>query len=387
MPNIILTPNMSLPVPVVGVDPGPDWANNVNASFTILDGHNHSSGSGVNITPSGININIDLPMNGNNLTLIRSSRYQIQDSPLSLGTDLNCTYVSGVDLYYNDGNGNQVRITQSGGVAGSPGSIANLTSPASASYVAGSSTFVWQSAASTPANMDGGSFIFRNITASSNGITISPPNALGSSYSLILPALPGSQSFMTLDASGNMAAPWTVDNSTLAISGSNVIVKPAGITTTQIAAQGVAQSNIYIKSTGTSVSAGNMAVSSSSGNYSNLTTTPSDVVSTTLVTTGRPVSLSLVSVNGTTDVSFNTQGVIITNDGVALLYLMRDGTVIQVVSLGGNGSGQGTYSASVNFFDFPTAASHVYKIQGAVNLGSVGPLRINNMILIAVEVN
>lgn len=371
MPNTNPTPNMSLPVPIVGVDPGPDWANNVNSCFTILDAHTHSSGSGVQITPSGMNINSDLPFNSNNGTQFRSLRFTAQGSPLSGVSDLGCVYESGVDLYYNDGNGNQVRITQNGGVAGSPGSIANLTSPASASYVAGSSTFVWQSAASTAANMDCGSVIFRKITSGSSGITISPPSSLASNYTITLPSLPAQQSFMTLDQSGNMAAPWTVDNSTLAISGSNVIVKSGGITSTQIAAQGVAQSNIYIKTTGTTVSAGNLAVSAaltgstSSGTFSDIPNS-----SITITTTGRPVLFSLVS-NGSTGQLFSV-------NGTSYIQLLRGVTVvcINIVEF---------YVPTLTLLDLPAAGTYTYKLQWRVNDASL--FDISGFNLIAYELN
>lgn len=228
MSNTTLSPNMSLVVPTVGVDPGPDWANNLNADLSILDGHNHAAGSGVQINPAGLNINSDLTFLSNNAIALRSSRYTSQASPISGALDLDCVYVSGVDLYYNDGNGNQIRITESGGVAGTPGSIANLTSPASATYVSGDQTFVWQSAALTPANMDFGSAIFRNITASSFGVTLNPPSSLGSNYSLTLPAVPGVKSIMALDASGNMSAPYTVDGTTIEIVSNIIQVNPAG---------------------------------------------------------------------------------------------------------------------------------------------------------------
>lgn len=283
MSNTITSPNMNLPVPVTGQDPGPQYANDVNSCLTIVDGHNHSSGSGVPINPSGLNISSDLPMLNNNLTMARSVRFSQVTPPIpGSAPDLICVYASGVDLYFNDGNGNQVRITQSGGIAGSPGSISNLTSPASAAYVSGTSTFVWQSAANTPANMDGGSFIFRNVSANSNGITVSAPNSLGSNYSLILPAIPGAQSFMTLDNSGNMAAPWTVDNSSIQISSSQVGVKPHGIT----------QGLLALKPSGTA--AGDVSVSSSCGSFTTTSNTGGVQITNfqiTLTTTGRPVQL------------------------------------------------------------------------------------------------
>lgn len=231
-----MTPNMSLILPGVGTEPGPQYASEVNSSLSTVDQHDHTSGNGVPVPSAGLNINTDLPMGQNNLTQIRSLRMFPQASPLSLGTDLGCLYESGVDLYYNDGNGNQIRLTASGGIAGSSGSIAGLTSPASASYNAGSATFTWQSNSNVAANMDFRSATLRNSSVSSNGITLTAPSSLPSNYSLTLPsALPADQHFMTLDNSGNIAADWVVDNSTIEVSTNTVQVKALGITAAQIA--------------------------------------------------------------------------------------------------------------------------------------------------------
>lgn len=229
-----ITPNMGLTIPTVSNQPGPQYAVDVNASLTLIDSHNHTPGSGVQITPSGLDINTDLDFGNNNITGVRSTRYTTQGSPLSLPNDLDCIYVSGVDLYYNDGNGNQVRITQGGGVAGSPGSITNLNPPASASYNSGSSTFIWQSDVNKPANMDMASAIIRNLTTGSNGVTLQAGAALASNYALTLPLLPASQKFMTLDAAGLMSAPWAVDGSTIVVASNVVKVPDQGITANQI---------------------------------------------------------------------------------------------------------------------------------------------------------
>lgn len=203
--STITSTSMSLPVPVVGVEPGPQYATDVNNCLNIIDGHNHTPGYGVQVPPAGLNINADLPINNNNLTSIRSVRFQSQSAALALSTDIGCLYEVVNDLFYNDGNGISIRITQSGGLAGTPGSISNLTPPASASYVAGSSTFVFQSNTNTPANIDGASFVLRNLTANSKGLTLSPPNAMGADYTLVLPSLPATNSVVTLDTSGNMS--------------------------------------------------------------------------------------------------------------------------------------------------------------------------------------
>ena len=196
------TPYMNLPIPTVDQTPGPDWAMEVNSSFTSVDSHNHAAGQGRPINPAGININADLAMNNYNLNNSRSLQLFSNASPLNLGTDIRCLYAASVDLYFNDGNGNQIRITQGGGVAGTPGSIGSLSPPASVTYVSASQKFVFQQGVNQAASLDVGSITIRDLTTSSNGVTISPPNALGSNYDLTLPTLPPGQQIMTLDSLG-----------------------------------------------------------------------------------------------------------------------------------------------------------------------------------------
>lgn len=216
--SIALSPNMNLPVPGVGTEAGPTYGTDINNCLTILDQHTHAPGSGVLITPSAININADLPMGANNLTLARSVRFQSQVAPIATASDLGCLYEVALDLYYNDGAGNQIRITQSGSVAGSSGTITGLPSgTASAAFAAG--TFTFQASTNTPANIDGGSFIFRNNTVNSKGLTLQPPNAMGADYTLTLPALPVATSFMTLDTSGNMSGAISIASG---LTGSNI---------------------------------------------------------------------------------------------------------------------------------------------------------------------
>ena len=203
MANFVLTPNMSLVQPDVGVEPGPQYAQDINNSLSIVDGHNHSPGYGVQITPSGLNINSDLPFGVNNATLLRSVRFQPQPAALSLATDIGCLYETGVDLYYNDGSGNQIQITKSGGVNATSSGISSGT--ASAGFVAG--VLVVDSASLTPANIQVGSVLLGLNMASTNYLTLSPPSSLASgSYSLTLPAIPSVLSSMTLDSSGNMGS-------------------------------------------------------------------------------------------------------------------------------------------------------------------------------------
>jgi len=266
------SPNMNLVLPGVGVTAGPVYATDLNASLNIIDQHDHSAGNGVQITPNGININSDFSMNNNNLISAKSLRLYEQASVLSSGTDLGCLFRYGDDLYYNDGLGNHVRITQSGSIAGASGSISNLVSPASATFVSLSASVVFQSDTNTPAHLDGGSVLLRNLVANSKALTLSPPNSMASDYSLVLPSLPASQKIMTLDASGNMSAPYVVDNSTIEISSNTIRLKDAGITTAKLGSNlNLPGTNVQANSHRVAVSAsnpsasGNMAIVAGSG--------------------------------------------------------------------------------------------------------------------------
>lgn len=202
------TPNMNLPIPTVSVTAGPLWATQNNSCFTLVDSHDHTPGNGVQITPDGINISSDLPFNSQDATLLRSVRFEAQGSPLGGAADLGCIYESGVDLYYNDGNGNQVRMTSGGGVAGSAGSIGSLSSPAAATYVAGSTKFQWTSDSGKFAAMENGALIIHETnTGSTNSVTISSPTGLAASYGLtLLSSLPGAKSYLSVSAVGALAS-------------------------------------------------------------------------------------------------------------------------------------------------------------------------------------
>ena len=195
--------NMSLPIPSVGTEPGPLYAFDVNDALTLIDQHDHTPGRGVQITPNGLNINSDLTFNSNAAFALKYVKFTPQSAPLSGTTDIGEIYVSGADLYYNDLGGNQVRITQGGAVAGSPGTITGLPSgTASASFAGG--TFIFQSATDTSASIDAGSYIFRNNTVNSHGLTLSAPNALAADYAIFLPLLPAVKGIVTLNSSGTM---------------------------------------------------------------------------------------------------------------------------------------------------------------------------------------
>ena len=108
------TPNMNLVKPDVLSTPAPTWASLLNAVIDSIDSHDHSSNKGVRITPSGLNISSDLPIGSNNLTAIRTTRFTNLSSWTPSASDLACFYVLNNEIYFRDGVGNNVRITDNG---------------------------------------------------------------------------------------------------------------------------------------------------------------------------------------------------------------------------------------------------------------------------------
>lgn len=199
------TPNMLLPAPIPGVTPGPEWAQDVYTSLFQIDSHNHSTGQGVQIQPNGLNISSDLTMLGNNLTTTKSIIFSPQASPLANSAPYTgAIYVSGNDLYYNDvSGGHQVKLTSNGTVNATSSGIQSGT--ATASFSAG--TLVILSNVNVPANVQAGSYQFGNAASYPYYVTVAPPASITApGYSLTLPTIPASLSFLTLDTSGNISA-------------------------------------------------------------------------------------------------------------------------------------------------------------------------------------
>ena len=308
-----ISPNMSLPIPTVAGEPGPNYAIDINQALSLIDQHNHSAGSGVQITPSGININQALSMQNNFLTSAAGITFQLQSSTPAAQTLYVAAGSEGTplpDLFYYDGS-NIVQITAGGQVNATAASIPGE------SYAGGS--FIWRQTQSslptTPANFDIGSVTIRpNIAATTNGVTITNSVSLASAFSLILPpSLPGSQSIVTLDNSGNIATPAVYPITTAGISSSAGILGTQlannTITATQIANNTITATQIAnhtITTTQISNTAGilpsqmtySLVQASSTGVFSSSSTGFTTVTSLTITGQGRPIDVQFYSNTG-----------------------------------------------------------------------------------------
>lgn len=205
--SFLLSPNMNLPVPGVGTEAGPDYAFDINNCLSLIDSHDHTPGRGVQITPAAININTDLSFNNFSATSLNTVVFQPQGSasttPQSLSVAPGGESPPQQDLWFTPNTGLPIQITKNG--------IVNVVASSipGESYAAG--TFFWTQTQdgfpNRPANFDIGSITIRpNVDLTTFGVTISPNAGISSQYNFVLPLLPVSTSFLTIDSSGNVSA-------------------------------------------------------------------------------------------------------------------------------------------------------------------------------------
>lgn len=283
------TPDMGLVLPDVSSTPGPQWATDVNTAFETVDSHDHSPGNGALVTPAGLDIDVDMPFGGNNATGLRAARFSSQSGVLTATGDIDEVYVVAGDLYYNDAAGNRIQITKNGGVNGTPGSIAGLVSPASASYD-GAGTFIWQQNTNTAAAMDAGPLSVRDTTVLAKRVRIKSPAALAADYDLTLPTgLPAGNRLLQWSSGGQVA--------------SSLVIPPASVTATPNwatldSATGLAQMRKQFP-TANSSDVGSVQTSSAQTSLlltsTSFTNTGLENLTITITTSGRPIVLMCVT--------------------------------------------------------------------------------------------
>lgn len=115
----------------------------------------------------------------------------------------NSVYAVGGDLYFQNGL-NQVQITSGSSVNAAAGNITGLASPASVTWSAGTTSYIFKATATDYADLDGRNMLLRNTGAAVYKLTLSPPSAMSSDLTITLPTPPASTSFMTMDNAGTV---------------------------------------------------------------------------------------------------------------------------------------------------------------------------------------
>lgn len=191
------TPFMTLTLPGVGAGgtPGTTWASYLNTALTTIDLHDHTSGKGTQVPTAGLSIDADLHFNTNG---ILDAEFVQLSTLVAKPTPTVTLYSKGVDLYFQDGVGNEVRITQSAALAGSAssgfgGDYGLGDELATYSDLTKTYSFLQDTSPSVPAKLYSADISIGEATTSPNVVTIKSPTSLAASYNLTLPtALPAS---------------------------------------------------------------------------------------------------------------------------------------------------------------------------------------------------
>lgn len=103
------TENLDLDLPVVGQTTGPQWAEDLNTAIETIDEQVFSPNNPV--PASGINLDNDLSFNQHKATNVHAMRFMEHVAVL---VELNALYDVEGDLYWNNGNGVPIQITDDG---------------------------------------------------------------------------------------------------------------------------------------------------------------------------------------------------------------------------------------------------------------------------------
>ena len=138
---------MGLTTSSVGVTAGPTWATNDQTNLTTLDNHDHTSGKGVQLGPSSLNINADLEFNQNSASELKNV---IFDSSVTAASTNYSLYQSSGNVYWRNGSGTAVQITDGSAVNTSGGSISGMSANAQVLFSSNAYVFKFDSTLSDP---------------------------------------------------------------------------------------------------------------------------------------------------------------------------------------------------------------------------------------------
>jgi hypothetical protein len=198
---------LGVTIPVVLVTTGPQYATQISAALqALVDAVEAKVGS------AGIEIDADLSAGGYELIDVGAARLASKGSSLTGSTHTRKVYVVSGELYYTDGNGDAIKLTDGGAL--NAASVAGFTGdyggadPAAAHFSRANLRYTLFEASGKRADLDVAELLLRQKSVENpNAITIKSPNALASAYALTLPgALPGSTSLLRVTNAGVIQA-------------------------------------------------------------------------------------------------------------------------------------------------------------------------------------
>jgi hypothetical protein len=390
------SPNMSMPVPIPSVTSGPAWATYEISCFGILDGHTHAAGSGVPITPSAMNINASLTFNSlYSATNLLTTNYTSQSAALSTGTYPIAMYSVGGELYWNDNASHQVKITNAGNVNASSSGINDGTSQAVFDVNHNLTVNKISGGAAVPIDTAGHIIRYPGSipSPSGSGVLLLAPSAIAAIVPFTFPAVAAaaSNSFIVSNTSGQLS--YVVpDNTTMVVAAGTLSV--GTIAAGNIGSQAVTQVKLAARATGTTVAAGGVAVSNSSGSYlasSYPSGTQVPSFSATITTTGRPVFLTLMGDPASSNAGFGFQSITTSSFAGGSLQFYRDATPIGGTLLSVNVDNNTVIRAvtyppgSFNQLDMVAAGTYTYTLYYTSGNAAIN-FYLKNCTLVAYEI-
>lgn len=141
-----ITTFMNIDLPTVSTTLGPEWATKLNAGLNVVDEHDHTSGKGTLVPTAGLNINADLSYNSSyKATDLLSTQYTSQGATLTGAGNINSVYAVSGNLYFTNGSGTAVQVTDGSSLVATPATFSTLefTSINSNLTISPSDTFVF----------------------------------------------------------------------------------------------------------------------------------------------------------------------------------------------------------------------------------------------------
>lgn len=209
------TANMNMTLPTVGGSTD-TWGTTLNTALEdVIDVHDHTSGKGVRVPSSGLNINADLTFAGNsatNLEAVAFAGVASYSTGMSLWVDSDDN-----ELYWRTSGGTDVQITNGAALDSSTlGGITGdySTTDADVEYDDGNKQYKFMqddAPSEIWAKMKCGDIHLGEDAAVTTFVRLQSPSSLSASYDWIYPAaLPAAEALVSVDASGNLAVPFTL---------------------------------------------------------------------------------------------------------------------------------------------------------------------------------
>ncbi|HLZ48462.1 MAG TPA: hypothetical protein VKR80_07425 [Candidatus Limnocylindria bacterium] len=356
------TPNMALVLPTPTGDIGM-WGDELNAALTLVDVHDHTTGKGVAITPSGLNINAPLGFQTQSAQHLGSVDFD-EVPALSAGARRLFFNSSDHEWYVRTAAGANVKITNGpalnvaafvGGIGGDYSSAGALLSydDATRRYLLQQEGAPRPWAGLATADID----LYQKAASIVNRITLKSPNALAASYVLtLLTALPSGLLPLQVDNTGQIvtnrvlvAAPGFTTAATmiLPVAGAEIYsgVKDAGTTgtantlTTVASSQRVCIFPIHLRSNDT-ITSFNVSV--------NKTTNASTTISARLFHVGMTTGTEGADGSGASN-SANAPGIVFISEGSLAAAITPNLMYYIAVVTNGVGSGDLILGATVSF--------------------------------------